>query len=1043
MTIYNIDNPLSDDGRNKLNQNFEEQRKKIDEQKDRVDKLIINNPQPSEIIDARGKFRLLRDRLEAMGTDIDSKATRAELENKLSKVANGSPRGVFPTVADLISTFPIGDNHIYVVTENGNWYYWDGSAWMSGGIYQSTQLNSNQLYDMMRLPNPQPTMMMKNEIINGDFSEGNTKWIGGGSVWKHEVIDGVMHVTALTDSVYPQISQSTQIPYSEGRKVYIKAKARVTNSDSIAIKYFLYTAGTNTRIVTAVENPIENQYYEKGLVLEAPKGGATSNRLSIYIAHYYPDSATGNGKTMHLDNVIALDLTSIFGAGNEPTAEEMDAILKSFSPSSGWFDGVQEVPMVGTASGKVFTEIDGRMELVEVGKLVNIKDIPIDDQDGIFETDNLDYVIKSIKRTIDDKLGIPFDNSFTPSFVFDSSKDLIPVDPRWEYTTSTFSGWGGAIGNPKDFNSVVFKIRNRSSNAIPIDKIRVSVTELDHLGTVLADRTISGFDIGVGEEREICFPLGATITNEGERQLWALFQCDQTIDVWYGFNKHGHNLNLPSYGPTAYQTAGKLNAPREASAIADSDLFNTGKPYLFVAHAKQSLVPTQSFKDSLSDIDVTTSAEPVRVILPNKYDVVVGDTFQLFYRGIIEAVDPYIYDIQVVYRGANGKAYPRYFELTPQAADVGTRTLTITVLTHSGVKVGEATTNIVVSAVGASPTRPVNVLCIGDSLTSGGHWVQEANRRLSQTGGAPVGNGLNNINFIGTKSGQYNTKWEGYGGWTWNSYLDAPTMTSSDMWVYVVSHNKTAGDQHSLWVDADDNKWKLETIEATRLKFTRHLGHSAPMPTGAGTLTHNQNAVNTSSIAYNGTSVADGNPFWNAKTSAVDFVDYCARNGFSGIDYVYTLLTWNGQQPYRATPEDNIALINSAKKLIDIIHVQFPNAKIKIMGIQLPSLNGGMGTNYGSSGGYSHLYGNIRTVFGINLAYQKLANDPEYTQFVEFINVSGQFDSENMMPETTKLVNTRSTVVESFGTNGVHPTLDGYLMIGDATYRNMVSTILV
>ena len=34
-------------------------------------------------------------------------------------------------------------------------------------------------------------------------------------------------------------------------------------------------------------------------------------------------------------------------------------------------------------------------------------------------------------------------------------------------------------------------------------------------------------------------------------------------------------------------------------------------------------------------------AKSIRIILPEKYDLVVGDTFQLFYRGVIEAPNPY------------------------------------------------------------------------------------------------------------------------------------------------------------------------------------------------------------------------------------------------------------------------------------------------------------------------------------------------------------------------------------------------------------------
>jgi hypothetical protein len=433
--------------------------------------------------------------------------------------------------------------------------------------------------------------------------------------------------------------------------------------------------------------------------------------------------------------------------------------------------------------------------------------------------------------------------------------------------------------------------------------------------------------------------------------------------------------------------------------------------------------------------------EPVRVILPDKYCCVVGDNFQLFYRGVVEAVNPYQYDIRISYDGSHGKAYPRYFELTPEAEDIGTHTLTIIVQTQSGFEVGRASTTIEIAAVGSAPDTAKNVLCIGDSLTSAGTWVIEAARRILGAGGTPVGHELANINFIGTRR-DGSVGWEGYGGWTWDHYLAEPSATTLGMWVYA-AHDKDGADQHSLWADANSNIWQLETIEATRLKFTRYESHMGVMPAGAGTLTHSANAAHQDAITFTSTVAADGNPFWNGVTEEVDFIDYCTRNGYAGIDYVYTLLTWNGLGPYRATAADHAALVASAKQLIDKIHTQYPNAKVKIMGIQLPSLNGGLATNYGASGGYSEVYGNIRTVFGMNLAYQAWANESAYSDFVEFINLSGQFDSENNMSSTIVPVNTRNAATELRGTNGVHPALAGYLQIADAAYRNMIARITV
>lgn len=67
------------------------------------------------------------------------------VENELSSVAQGSPKGVYATLSDLESAYPTGTNGIYVVSANGHWYFWNGSAWTDGGVYQATGIDGNSI----------------------------------------------------------------------------------------------------------------------------------------------------------------------------------------------------------------------------------------------------------------------------------------------------------------------------------------------------------------------------------------------------------------------------------------------------------------------------------------------------------------------------------------------------------------------------------------------------------------------------------------------------------------------------------------------------------------------------------------------------------------------------------------------------------------------------------------------------------------------------------------------------------------------------------
>lgn len=423
----------------------------------------------------------------------------------------------------------------------------------------------------------------------------------------------------------------------------------------------------------------------------------------------------------------------------------------------------------------------------------------------------------------------------------------------------------------------------------------------------------------------------------------------------------------------------------------------------------------------------------INVVLPQQYDLVVGDTFQLFYRGVVEAPNPFCYDILAVCE--MGRNYPRYFEFTPEQA--GDYELTVSVFDADKTLLGSGTTTLH-AVMPQEPEKPVNVLCIGDSLTSGGVWPHEAFRRLTGQGGTPEGHGFGNIRFLGTceKDGAF---YEGYGGWTWQHYLKNGWELDSAVWIDCI-HNKTEADQHSVWQDEAGSLWQLETIEEKRLKFNRFRGHYNPKPE-SGSLTHYQNAAHGEPIAIGASYCAKNNPFYNEETDAADFKEYCKQNGYDGIDYVYILLGWNGLfENTDPIPVHCRHLAEQGRELTDLIRAAYPQAQIRIMGLQVPSVNGGTAASYGAALPYCDDYGLTRYVMELNRAYEAWTLEPECRDYMQFINISGQFDSDHNMPCAEKPVNTRSAKTEIVGTNGVHPAHEGYLQIADAVYRNMVAS---
>lgn len=66
-----------------------------------------------------------------------TKADKVKTDIKIQNIVSGTPKGSFPTLSALESEYPDGAEGIFIVSKNGHWYYWDGSDWVDGGLYQS------------------------------------------------------------------------------------------------------------------------------------------------------------------------------------------------------------------------------------------------------------------------------------------------------------------------------------------------------------------------------------------------------------------------------------------------------------------------------------------------------------------------------------------------------------------------------------------------------------------------------------------------------------------------------------------------------------------------------------------------------------------------------------------------------------------------------------------------------------------------------------------------------------------------------------------
>jgi lysophospholipase L1-like esterase len=438
----------------------------------------------------------------------------------------------------------------------------------------------------------------------------------------------------------------------------------------------------------------------------------------------------------------------------------------------------------------------------------------------------------------------------------------------------------------------------------------------------------------------------------------------------------------------------------------------------------------------------------LKLFLPDKIDAVVGDTLEIFYEGLTSAANPLNYNIVTV--ANKGRSYRRKWAYTPLPGDKNFP-LCIQYYDDFGKLVGRAESTIMVSDKATTPSKNVNILSIGASTTASGRWVAELQRRLCGTGGTPEGLDLSNITFIGS-CGVPPVCVEAYGGWSWREYIGSSKGAKPNAWVYITSGMKVDdASQHSIWKDTNGNKWQLETIDKMRkrLKFKPYTSSEEKrirLPV-SGTLTWLSGGKDIVDIRYTGMQMERGNSFWSLSKNAMSFHDYLERNKIKGgIDLCLIFLGGNdingrsGQRSRTLFGADTTKIMQRAKTFINALHKEFPKCGIVIMSLFLPDANG-FGENYGCKTPVSSVYSLKNAVIDLSLAYQTLANSPEYSSFVDHVNLGCQFDIRNGVKVQNRFASVRSKTKEKICINAMHPSNDGYKMIADAVYRNVTACL--
>ena len=161
--------------------------------------------------------------------------------------------------------------------------------------------------------------------INGDFSNGTTGWR---SLYAALSINsaGNMEIAADGSNANPTTYKTNIGTIKVRDKIYVCAPMRVTNANCQRFQYEIRDSGPGNyvHLIQVCTSPAINVWYKCSAVF--------TNTLIVggyatWLRHRYADAATAADTVAEVPYCITLNLTEIFGAGNEPTAAEMDDIL--------------------------------------------------------------------------------------------------------------------------------------------------------------------------------------------------------------------------------------------------------------------------------------------------------------------------------------------------------------------------------------------------------------------------------------------------------------------------------------------------------------------------------------------------------------------------------------------------------------------------------------------------------------------------------------------------------------------------------------------
>ncbi|HHX36388.1 MAG TPA: hypothetical protein GX717_00230, partial [Clostridiaceae bacterium] len=194
---------------------------------------------------------------------------------------------------------------------------------------------------------------LNNEVPDAELEGDSWYTTAGSSV---DFSQGVLVATG--NGTRPSFGTSKPIsdgqfdnPIRKNDKIYYGSTASI-DSDlaSNFILSFQNINGTVSLQATTLTSPLPNTYYKLSNIVEVTEDMAGCNLL---LTVGFASSGDALDKVMKMHSPILINLTKVFGAGNEPSKEEMDEFMESI----GWYPKTAPIDTITLTALKGITKL--------------------------------------------------------------------------------------------------------------------------------------------------------------------------------------------------------------------------------------------------------------------------------------------------------------------------------------------------------------------------------------------------------------------------------------------------------------------------------------------------------------------------------------------------------------------------------------------------------------------------------------------------------------------------------------------------------------